>query len=96
MEWFGKLQGQEQQYDLGQGQLANTATRNANDFQLGQGVNATTNQRDWWNYDLGKQQNANTANRDRLQYGQNNSQGGTGYGVMQNWNRGLQTNSFGT
>lgn len=56
-----KLSGQEQSYDLGQGQNANAADRNANDFNLGVFSNNNTAQRDWWNYDLGKEQNAQNA-----------------------------------
>ena len=56
---LGGLTGQEQQYDLGQSQNANTADRNANDFSLGSWNNQNTARRDFWNYDLGREQNAN-------------------------------------
>lgn len=59
--FLGKMQGQEQQYDIGQSTQANSADRNANDFNLGMANNQTTNQRDFWNYDLGREQNSNTA-----------------------------------
>lgn len=59
--FLGKMQGQEQQYDLGQGQNANTADNNANQFSLGKMNNQATQQRDFWNYDLGREQNSNTA-----------------------------------
>lgn len=58
---LGKLSGQEQQYDLGQSQNANTADRNENDFNLGQWGAQNTARRDFWNYDLGREQNANVA-----------------------------------
>lgn len=53
-----RLSGQEQQYDLGLAQNANTADRNENDFKLGMFSNTNNAQRDWWNYDLGKERNA--------------------------------------
>lgn len=57
---LGRLTGQQQQFQLGQDQNANQATRNtndynlglyktSNDFQLGSEQNAQTAQRDWWN-----------------------------------------------
>ena len=86
MDRLGRLNGQEQQYDLGQ-------TRNANDFQLGQAQNATTNQRDFWNYDLGRESNANASARDINMFGRSSggSSGGYGgYGMTPNWNMGIQ------
>ena len=77
---LGKLSGQEQTYDLGMGQNANTATRNANDFTMGTQRNNNDftlgNQRnnndfnlgmyDATNrYDLGLGANQNTANRNQ-------------------------------
>jgi len=56
---LGGLTGQEQQYDLGQSQNANTADRNANDYNLGMFNNQNTARRDFWNYDLGRESNAN-------------------------------------
>lgn len=56
---LGGLTGQEQTYDLGQSQNANTADRNANDFTLGSWNNQNTARRDFWNYDLGRESNAN-------------------------------------
>lgn len=61
LDRLGKLQGQEQQYDVNQVQNANTAQRNAWDYDLGQTQNALKGQNDWWNYNLGQTQNANTA-----------------------------------
>lgn len=65
---LGKLTGQEQQYDLGQGQNANQATSIANQYSLGQAQNANTAQSNAWNYSLGQGQNANTAQRNAFDY----------------------------
>ena len=65
LDRLGKFSGQEQQYDLGLGQNANTATRNANEYDLGLQQNANTNQNNYWNYDLGLGRNANEASRNQ-------------------------------
>jgi len=82
MDRLGRLQGQEQQYDLGQ-------TQASNQFQLGQAGNANTAQRDWWNYDLGREQNSISAARDRENAESRRGTGGGGYGIS-NWNMGQQ------
>jgi hypothetical protein len=67
---LGRIAGQDQQYDLGQQQNANTRIRNANDFTLGMGQNQNTatrnandftmgTQRNQFDYSLGTQRNAN-------------------------------------
>jgi hypothetical protein len=67
---LGRIAGQDQQYDLGQQQNANTRIRNANDFTLGQAQNENTRtrnandftmgtQRNQFDYSLGSQRNAN-------------------------------------
>ena len=48
------LQGQAQNYDLGQGQNANQTQSIANQYALGQGQNANTAQNNRWNYELGR------------------------------------------
>lgn len=68
LDRLGKLVGQEQNYDLGQVQNANTATRNANDFTLGQGQLANTATRNQNDFALGNDQNANTAQRNMWDY----------------------------
>jgi hypothetical protein len=56
---LGKLQGQEQSYDLGFGQNENTATNNQNQFALGAQRNANDAQKNWWDYDANQTRNAN-------------------------------------
>lgn len=76
---LAQVMGQDQSYDLGQGQNANAATRNANDLALGHESNA--NQRygidsstglgyfnGMANYALGQGQNANTAQNNAWNY----------------------------
>lgn len=68
---LGSLQGQAQQYDLGQGQNANQAQSIANQFALGQGQNRNAGQRNWMDFTLGLGQNENTAQRNANDYGVN-------------------------
>lgn len=72
LDRLGKLQGQEQNYDLGLGQNANQATANSNtaqrnawDYELGGQKNANDAQNNFWNYNVNQQQNANTAARNQ-------------------------------
>lgn len=84
MDRLGRLNGQEQQFELGQ-------QSNANTFQLGQQGNANTAQRDFWNYDLGRESNANTAARDRNTFSRSSGGGGgSGWGGVGGWNMGRQ------
>lgn len=73
---LGKLSGQEQSYDLGQGQNANTAEsnrltgiRDTNQYSLGQAQNANTATRNANDFTLGQGQNANTAQRNANDFG---------------------------
>lgn len=50
---MGRLLGQEQQYDLGQGQNRNAATRNANDFSLGTMVADNARRRNEQDFGIG-------------------------------------------
>lgn len=65
---LGRIAGQDQQFQLGQGQLQNQAARNANDFTLGMGQNQNQAQRNMFDYSLGSQQNQNTATRNLFDY----------------------------
>lgn len=92
---LGRLQGQQNQFNLGEEQNRMTANRDANNFTLGQGQNATTAQRDFWNYDLGREQNSNIAANNRNTWGRsgggrsgNGIGGGFGGGMTPNWNMG--------
>lgn len=58
---LGRLQGQQQQYQLGTDSNNNQRQSIDNQYSLGQTQNALSGQRDFWNYDLGRQQNSQSA-----------------------------------
>jgi len=60
---YGRLLGQEQGYDINQGNVANTATANANSLALGTEANRLTGLRNANDFTLGQGQNANAATR---------------------------------
>ena len=82
---LGKLQGQEQQFSLGQQQNANSAQNNLFNYNLGQTQNANSAQNNFWNYDLGRESNSNNAamnqnnwNLNSMKYKPNGGGGGNG------------------
>jgi hypothetical protein len=66
---YGRLLGQEQNYDLGQGQNANQATSIANQFSLGKEQNANQAKSIANQFSLGQSQNANAAHANDQQFG---------------------------
>ena len=84
---LGRLQGQQQQFQLGMDSNANQRQSidnqrlaNDNQFQLGQTQNALSGQRDFWNYDLGRESNSMQAANARNQWNINPNRWGQNTG----------------
>ena len=89
----GKLAGQEQNYDIGLGQNANTATRNMNDFAIGAQRNTNDAQKNWWDYDVNQTRNSNDFTLGQGRNAIDWFNAGTNRGTAQSnsWNNGNKT-----
>lgn len=68
---LSRLSGQEQQYELGKEQNANSLQSSKWNYELGQGQNANAAQNNKWNYELGAGRNANELRSNDQNFGLN-------------------------